>query len=194
MDPARAGRVVRASAIPVGQQGSGVTCSASIRVVSSRRTVTPAMSTPSTSRDHANSLTTGRSSDRRLRLRTGRQRRHGRVVGDSPCTVFIVIRGVMEYLDDHGEVVQRDSTETLRETYLRYCEANGFEGVDLDGSAPDSSIRLDATDSSEHPTPTVDIGWSERVCRCSASKPRRACASAPACVRPARRSWQTALA
>ena len=57
----------------------------------------------------------------------------GRVVGDSPCTVFIVTRGVMEYLDDHGEVVQRDSTETLRETYLRYCEANGFEAVDLDG-------------------------------------------------------------
>ena len=56
-----------------------------------------------------------------------------RVVGDSPCTVFIVTRGVMEYLDDHGEVVQRDSTETLRETYLRYCEANGFEAVDLDG-------------------------------------------------------------
>ena len=39
----------------------------------------------------------------------------------------------MEYLDDHGEVVQRDSTETLRDTYLRYCEANGFEAVDLDG-------------------------------------------------------------
>jgi 2,4'-dihydroxyacetophenone dioxygenase len=56
-----------------------------------------------------------------------------RVVGDSPCTVFIVTRGVMEYLDDQGQVVQRDSTETLRETYLGHCKANGFEPVDLDG-------------------------------------------------------------
>lgn len=56
-----------------------------------------------------------------------------RVVGDSPCTVFIVTRGVMEYLDEHGDVVQRDSTETLREAYLRYCKDNGCEPVDLDG-------------------------------------------------------------
>ena len=56
-----------------------------------------------------------------------------RAVGDSPCTVFIVTRGVMEYLDDQGEVVQRDSTETLRESYLRYCNDNGLEPVDLDG-------------------------------------------------------------
>ena len=39
----------------------------------------------------------------------------------------------MEYLDDQGEVVQRDSTETLRESYLRYCNDNGLEPVDLDG-------------------------------------------------------------
>ena len=56
-----------------------------------------------------------------------------RAVGDSPCTVFIVTRGVMEYLDEHGDVVQRDSTETLRESYLRYCKDNGLEPVDLDG-------------------------------------------------------------
>jgi 2,4'-dihydroxyacetophenone dioxygenase len=56
-----------------------------------------------------------------------------RAVGDRPCTVFIVTRGVMEYLDDRGEVVQRDSTDTLRETYVRYCKDNGLEPVDLDG-------------------------------------------------------------
>jgi 2,4'-dihydroxyacetophenone dioxygenase len=56
-----------------------------------------------------------------------------RVVGDSPCTVFIVTRGVMEYLDEQGDVVQRDTTETLRESYLRYCKDNGLEPVDLDG-------------------------------------------------------------
>jgi hypothetical protein len=30
-------------------------------------------------------------------------------------------------------VVQRDSTDTLRESYLRYCSENGLEPVDLDG-------------------------------------------------------------
>jgi hypothetical protein len=44
----------------------------------------------------------------------------------------IVTRGVMEHLDDRGAVVQRDSTETLRDTYVRYCKDNGIEPVDLD--------------------------------------------------------------
>jgi quercetin dioxygenase-like cupin family protein len=56
-----------------------------------------------------------------------------RAIGDGPCTVFIATRGVMEYLDDRGDVVQRDSTETLREAYLRYCRDNGLEPADLDG-------------------------------------------------------------
>jgi quercetin dioxygenase-like cupin family protein len=56
-----------------------------------------------------------------------------RVVGDTPCTLLIVTRGVMEYLDDQGEVVQRDSTETLRETYFGYCKTSGVEPADLDG-------------------------------------------------------------
>ena len=46
-----------------------------------------------------------------------------RVVGDSPCTVFIVTRGVMEYLDDRGEVVQRglhrDAARVLRSVLQR---------------------------------------------------------------------------
>ena len=56
-----------------------------------------------------------------------------RAVGDTACTVFIVTRGVMEYLDQQGDVIQRDSTETLRESYVRYCNDNGLEPVDLDG-------------------------------------------------------------
>ena len=55
-----------------------------------------------------------------------------RVVGDVPCTVFIVTRGAMEYLDEHGSVVRRDTTDTLRDTYHRYCEAEGLEIADLD--------------------------------------------------------------
>jgi hypothetical protein len=39
----------------------------------------------------------------------------------------------MEYVDDQGEVIQRDSTETLRAAYHRYCEASGLEPADLDG-------------------------------------------------------------
>jgi quercetin dioxygenase-like cupin family protein len=56
-----------------------------------------------------------------------------RVVGDTACTVFIVTRGVMEYLDDRGSVVQRDSADTLRKAYLHHCRDNGLEPVDLDG-------------------------------------------------------------
>jgi 2,4'-dihydroxyacetophenone dioxygenase len=55
-----------------------------------------------------------------------------RVFGDEPCTVLIVTRGVMEYLDDRGEVIQRDSVDTLRDAYHRYCAAEGLDPVDLD--------------------------------------------------------------
>jgi len=56
-----------------------------------------------------------------------------RVIGDDPCTVFIVTRGVMEYLDDSGAVRQRDSTETMRDAYLEHCRSLGLEVVDLEG-------------------------------------------------------------
>jgi 2,4'-dihydroxyacetophenone dioxygenase len=56
-----------------------------------------------------------------------------RAIGDEACTVFIVTRGVMEYLDEHGAVVQRDTTETMRDTYAEHCRAHGLEVVDLDG-------------------------------------------------------------
>jgi quercetin dioxygenase-like cupin family protein len=56
-----------------------------------------------------------------------------RVVGDVPCTVFIATRGAMEYLDENGVVLRRDTTDTMREAYLGYCQKQGIEVVDLDG-------------------------------------------------------------
>jgi 2,4'-dihydroxyacetophenone dioxygenase len=54
-------------------------------------------------------------------------------VGDTPLTVFITVRGAVEYLDERDQVIHRDDTESMRETYLRYCEANGLEVNDLLG-------------------------------------------------------------
>jgi 2,4'-dihydroxyacetophenone dioxygenase len=56
-----------------------------------------------------------------------------RAIGDEPCTVFIVTRGVMEYVDERGAVVQRDTTETMRDAYVEHCRARGVEVVNLDG-------------------------------------------------------------
>jgi quercetin dioxygenase-like cupin family protein len=52
-------------------------------------------------------------------------------VGDTVLTVFIVVRGAVEYLDDADKVIQRDTTATMAETYRRYCDANGLEPLDL---------------------------------------------------------------
>jgi hypothetical protein len=38
----------------------------------------------------------------------------------------------MEYLDDDGSVIRRDTT-TMRETYERFCESEGVEIADLEG-------------------------------------------------------------
>jgi 2,4'-dihydroxyacetophenone dioxygenase len=56
-----------------------------------------------------------------------------RVVGNGPCTVFIATRGAMEYLDDDGHVIRRDTTETMRDTYERFCEDEGIGIADLEG-------------------------------------------------------------
>jgi len=56
-----------------------------------------------------------------------------RVVGDGPCTVFIATRGSMEYLDDQGQVIRTDTTETMRATYEQFCRTEGIEIVDLEG-------------------------------------------------------------
>jgi hypothetical protein len=39
----------------------------------------------------------------------------------------------MEYLDDDGSVIRRDTTETMREAYERFCESEGVEIADLEG-------------------------------------------------------------
>jgi 2,4'-dihydroxyacetophenone dioxygenase len=52
-------------------------------------------------------------------------------VGDEPLIVHVVVHGAVEYLDDNGEVLQRDDTASLRQAYERYCAANGIEVVDL---------------------------------------------------------------
>lgn len=54
-----------------------------------------------------------------------------KAVGDVPVVVFITVRGAVEFLDDSGDVVQRDTTDSMRETYLDYCKANGLAEVDL---------------------------------------------------------------
>jgi 2,4'-dihydroxyacetophenone dioxygenase len=56
-----------------------------------------------------------------------------RVVGEGPCTVFIATRGAMEYLDDEGNVIRRDTTDTMRETYERFCEREGVDITNLEG-------------------------------------------------------------
>jgi 2,4'-dihydroxyacetophenone dioxygenase len=56
-----------------------------------------------------------------------------RAIGDEPCTLFIVTRGVMEYVDDRGAVIQRDTTEGMRQRYEEHCRALGVEVADLDG-------------------------------------------------------------
>jgi hypothetical protein len=39
----------------------------------------------------------------------------------------------MEYVDDDGRVIRRGTTETMRETYERFCEGHGIDIADLDG-------------------------------------------------------------
>jgi hypothetical protein len=39
----------------------------------------------------------------------------------------------MEYLDEQGQVLRRDTTDTMRQAYLGHCAAHGIEVVDLDG-------------------------------------------------------------
>ena len=37
----------------------------------------------------------------------------------------------MEYLGANDEVLKRDSTSSLRDVYLRYCEEHGLAPMDL---------------------------------------------------------------
>ena len=52
-------------------------------------------------------------------------------VGDEPCIVHITSFGPMEYLDDDGNVLRRDTASSLHERYLRYCEEHGLTPAKL---------------------------------------------------------------
>lgn len=54
-----------------------------------------------------------------------------KAVGDEPVVVHITSFGPMEYLGENDEVLKRDSTSSLRDVYLRYCEEHGLAPMDL---------------------------------------------------------------
>jgi quercetin dioxygenase-like cupin family protein len=54
-----------------------------------------------------------------------------KAVGDEPVVVHITSFGPMEYLDANDEVLKRDSTSSLRDVYLRYCEEHRLAPMDL---------------------------------------------------------------
>lgn len=54
-----------------------------------------------------------------------------RAIGDAPVIVHITSLGAMEYLDDRGEVLRKDTASSLRDVYLRYCREQGIAPLDL---------------------------------------------------------------
>jgi len=84
-----------------------------------------------------------------------------------PVVVSIVAYGAMEYLDENDRVVRRDTSESLLETYLRYCAQHGLIPSDL-------SARPEETRDSVAESPDVSSGTA---------------ASAPPGVRTAARTW-----
>jgi 2,4'-dihydroxyacetophenone dioxygenase len=46
-------------------------------------------------------------------------------VGEEDCVVSITVAGAMEYLDDEGNVLSFDDTDSLRATYYRWCAQTG---------------------------------------------------------------------
>ncbi len=55
-----------------------------------------------------------------------------KVVSDTPVVVFLIVMGEVEYFDAEGNVRGRFTAETMRQSYLDYCSANGLSPVDLD--------------------------------------------------------------
>ena len=45
-------------------------------------------------------------------------------VGDEPCVVHIKVTGIIEYLDDNGQVIESVNAETQRAAYLAWCQAH----------------------------------------------------------------------
>lgn len=48
------------------------------------------------------------------------------VEGDAPLVSFFVVRGPVEYLDEFGRVMSRDTASAKAETYRRFCAGNGL--------------------------------------------------------------------
>lgn len=46
-------------------------------------------------------------------------------VGDEPVIVFVTVRGALEYLDEHGEVVSRWTTSRMAEAYRQHRASLG---------------------------------------------------------------------
>lgn len=55
-------------------------------------------------------------------------------VGDEDCVVSITVAGAMEYLDEEGNVLSCDDTDSLRTIYLRWCAKTGF--------SPDARLEI----------------------------------------------------
>lgn len=49
-----------------------------------------------------------------------------KAVGEEPVVVHITAFGAMEYLDERGEVLRRDTPSSLLEVYRRYCAEHGL--------------------------------------------------------------------
>ncbi len=47
-------------------------------------------------------------------------------VGDGPCVVHIKVTGVIEYLDEDGQVTETVSAATQREVYLAWCQEHSM--------------------------------------------------------------------
>lgn len=52
-------------------------------------------------------------------------------VGDEPVIVHITSFGAMEYLDEDGAVLRRDTGRSLKDHYLRHCAQNGLTPLQL---------------------------------------------------------------
>ena len=42
-----------------------------------------------------------------------------RAVGDEPLVVFVTLRGAIEYLDEHGDVIRRSTAMSAADCYRR---------------------------------------------------------------------------
>jgi quercetin dioxygenase-like cupin family protein len=53
------------------------------------------------------------------------------VVSDEPMVTLFIVSGVIQYLDDDGNVVVQDDMATRRELYEQHCREHGIEPLAL---------------------------------------------------------------